>query len=202
MRTQVACEDAARIYKACGGSYDKYDQTPVCVTGEPDGDISKVAVGITQDTGISERSKNLYAMSTTGQALEDGFSREIQVSYPVPLPPFNPWRGTALPASCPYKSCPLAIPHLSSGSLDFLLEDFDKAFIRRLGDVAGGAAHDPHGSSCGSDREQKKKGGEETCSGKRTCKRERYWNGTRRTLAARGASRQLEQAVELRGEQF
>ena len=31
MRTQVACEDASRIYKAAGGSYDKYDQRPVVV---------------------------------------------------------------------------------------------------------------------------------------------------------------------------
>ena len=137
MRTQVACEDAARIYKACGGSYDKYDQRPVVVASAPNGTIANQSVGITQDSGISERSKNLYAMSTTGLVLDDGFSREIQVSYPVPLPPFNPWRGHSLPASCPYKSCPLAIPHLSSGSLDFLLEDFQKGFLRRLGDIVG-----------------------------------------------------------------
>ena len=137
MRTQVACEDAARIYKACGGSYDKYDQVPVSVSAAPTGALADVAVGITQDSGINERSKNLYAMSTTGQVTDD-FVREIQVSYPVPLPPFNPWRGHSLPASCPYKSCPLAIPHLSSGSLDFLLEDFDQAFLRRLGDVQAG----------------------------------------------------------------
>ena len=108
----------------------------------PDGkpETASISVGITQDSGINERSKNLYAMSTTGQVIDD-FSREIQVSYPVPLPPFNPWRGYSLPASCPYKSCPLAIPHLSSGSLDFLLEDFDKAFLRRLGDVQAGASN-------------------------------------------------------------
>ena len=144
MRTQVACEDAARIYKACGGSYDKYDQRPCVVSGAPDGDIAHQSVGITQDSGISERSKNLYAMSTTGQVLADGFSREIQISYPVPLPPFNPWRGHSLPASCPYKSCPLAIPHLSSGSLDFLLEDFTSAFLRRLGDVQDGSSRKRH----------------------------------------------------------
>ena len=140
MRTQVACEDAARIYKSCGGSYDKFDQRPVSVSVAPDGALANISVGITQDSGISERSKNLYAMSTTGQAIEE-FAREIQVSYPVPLPPFNPWRGHSLPASCPYKSCPLAIPHLSSGSLDFLLEDFEKAFLRRLGDVGRGATN-------------------------------------------------------------
>ena len=101
MRTQVACEDAARIYKACGGSYDKYDQRAVSVSSAPTGQVASISVGITQDSGINERSKNLYAMSTTGQVTED-FKREIQVSYPVPLPPFNPWRGHSLPASCPY----------------------------------------------------------------------------------------------------
>jgi hypothetical protein len=153
MRTQVACEDAARIYKACGGSYDKYDQRPVSVPGttggaafDGNGVVTNYACGITQDSGINERSRCLYAMSATGKNSDatvaaDGFTaRVIQVSYPVPLPPFNPWRGHSLPASCPYKSCPLAIPHLSSGSLDFLLEDFQKAFLRRLGDVARGGA--------------------------------------------------------------
>ena len=144
MRTQVACEDAARIYKACGGSYDKFDQRAVSVSNDPTGAIANIAVGITQDSGITERSKNLYAMSCTGQIVGGtDFSRDIQVSYPVPLPPFNPWRGHSLPASCPYKSCPLAIPHLSSGSLDFLLEDFKIGFLRRLGTVlpgGGGAA--------------------------------------------------------------
>ena len=145
MRTQVACEDSARIYKACGGSYDKYDQRPVIVaisTPANSGgkqDLSKTAVGITQDSGINERSKALYSMSATGQIVDET-QRIIQISYPVPLPPFNPWRGHSLPASCPYKSCPLAIPHLSSGSLDFLLEDFEKAFLRRLGDTQGGEA--------------------------------------------------------------
>ena len=143
MRTQVACEDSARIYKACGGSYDKYDQRPCIVaiakpgTSGGDQDLAKTAVGITQDSGINDRSKALYAMSATGQVVSNT-ERIIQISYPVPLPPFNPWRGHSLPASCPYKSCPLAIPHLSSGSLDFLLEDFEKAFLRRLGDTVGG----------------------------------------------------------------
>ena len=139
MRTQVACEDAARIYKACGGSYDKYDQRPVSVAFEvaPDGTLAHMRAGITQDSGINERSKTLYSMSATGKVV-DSVHRVIQISYPIPLPPFNPWRGHSLPASCPYKSCPLAIPHLSSGSLDFLLEDFEKAFLRRLGDVTAG----------------------------------------------------------------
>ena len=140
MRTQVACDDAARLYKSAGGAYDKYDQRAVVVQGGAcAGALTNRRVGCTQDSGINERSKNLYAMSTTGQQI-NGFEREIQISYPVPLPPFNPWRGTALPASCPYKSCPMAIPHLSSGSLDFLLEDFDKAFLRRLGDARAGVA--------------------------------------------------------------
>ena len=127
MRTQVSSEDAARIYKSAGGSYDKYDQTPVVVASIKADDGATVvgrAVGITQDSGISSRSKALYACSSTGQVVASpaaaGFAgaqiaREIQISFPVPIPPFNPWRGYALPASCPYKSCPLAIPHLSAG---------------------------------------------------------------------------------------
>ena len=147
MRTQVSSEDAARIYKSAGGSYDKYDQTPVVVGSIHENAISGRAVGITQDSGISSRSKALYACSTTGKvvasAADAGFAgaqvaREIQISFPVPIPPFNPWRGHALPASCPYKSCPLAIPHLSAGGLDFLLEDFEKGLLRRLGTVTQG----------------------------------------------------------------
>jgi hypothetical protein len=142
MRTQVACEDAARIYKAAGGSYDKYDQRPVVAAKVPnvasvDQDLAQVSVGITQDSGINERSKCLYSMSVDGKTTGE-IERVVQISYPVPLPPFNPWRGHSLPASCPYKSCPLAIPHLSSGSLDFLLEDFEKAFLRRLGNTKSG----------------------------------------------------------------
>ena len=60
-------------------------------------------------------------------------ARIIQISYPVPVPPCNPWRGAPLPATCPYKNCPLAIPHFSAGGLDFLFEDFEKAFLRYLG---------------------------------------------------------------------
>ena len=136
VRTQVACEDVARIYKSSGGSYDKFDQTPVCVGT---GNLNAISCGITQDSGISERSKNLYAQSYNGKVeTDDHFSRYIQVSYPVPIPPFNPWRGYALPASCPYTKCPYAIPHLSAGGLDFLMEDFEKGFIRRLGGVRAG----------------------------------------------------------------
>jgi len=68
----------------------------------------------------------------------------LQVSYPVPVAPLNPWRGYALPATSPYKNTPLAIPHLSAGGLDFLIEDFGKAFLRRMGvplTIANGAAN-------------------------------------------------------------
>ena len=145
VRTQVACDDAAQIYKSAGGSYDRYDQTPVVVGSTAVNAITKMA-GITQDSGIASRSKALYSQSYDGKAVaaQSGFfkdktiSRIIQISFPVPLPPFNPWRGYSLPASCPYKSCPLAIPHLSSGGLDFLLQDFSTAFLRRLGTVSTG----------------------------------------------------------------
>ena len=33
----------------------------------------------------------------------------------------------------PLQEHPLAIPHLSAGGLDFLIEDFQKSFIRRMG---------------------------------------------------------------------
>ena len=137
LRTQVSSADAARIYKSAGGAYDHYDQTPVVVSG-----VGTLSVGITQDTGINERSKTLYSLvNDVGAATAAGtaFSRVVQISVPIPLPPFNPWRGYALPASSPYTKCPLAIPHLSAGGLDFLLEDFATAFIRRLGKAG---AHD------------------------------------------------------------
>ncbi len=85
MRTQVACEDASRIYKACGGSYDKYDQRPVVVAthAQPDGAVNfaRQGVGITQDSGINERSKALYSMSATGKVVDE-VARIIQISYP------------------------------------------------------------------------------------------------------------------------
>ena len=135
LRTQVSSADAARIYKSAGGSYDHYDQTPVIVS-TVQAVAAGTSVGITQDTGINERSKTLYSLiNDAGAATAAGtaFSRIVQISVPIPLPPFNPWRGYALPASSPYTKCPLAIPHLSAGGLDFLLEDFATAFIRRLG---------------------------------------------------------------------
>ena len=90
------------------------------------------------DSGVLERSKTLYASLCTGKHDQSGDAvptREVWVSYPVPVAPFNPWRGYALPASSPYTKCPLAIPHLSSGGLDFLLEDlldFLREAVRRL----------------------------------------------------------------------
>ena len=137
LRTQVSSADAARIYKSGGGAYDHYDQTPVAVSR-----VGEQMTGITQDTGINERSKTLYSLiNNNGEPTAAGtaFSRIVQISVPIPLPPFNPWRGYALPASSPYTKCPLAIPHLSAGGLDFLLEDFATSFIRRLG---AGGAHD------------------------------------------------------------
>ena len=95
--------------------------------------------GLTLDSGIAERCKNLYAMCTA----EGTFKRVLQVSYPVPVAPLNPWRGYALPATSPYKNTPLALPHFSAGGLDFLFEDFKVAFIRRLGRTTGVAADAP-----------------------------------------------------------
>ena len=150
LKCMVAGEDAARIYKSGGGGYDKYDQRPVVVRGrnEADNGSGPIAVGITQDSGINERSKTLFALIKTGDSGQSkvdaasGYSRRVQISIPIPIPPFNPWRGYALPASSPYTKCPLAIPHLSAGGLDFLLEDFATSFIRRLGGplTAGAAA--------------------------------------------------------------
>ena len=141
LKCMVASEDAARIYKSGGGAYDKYDQTPVVCRG-PDhnaGTLNRAQVGITQDSGINERSKALYALINSDY-MPDGtaFKRRVQISVPVPIPPFNPWRGYAMPASSPYTKTPLSIPHLSAGGLDFLLEDFATSFIRRLGSVIAG----------------------------------------------------------------
>ena len=134
LKCMVSGEDAARIYKSGGGGYDKYDQRPVIVTS-----AAGVSCGITQDSGINDRSKSLYALINNANQVDGAaFSRRVQISVPVPIPPFNPWRGYAMPASSPYTKTPLAIPHLSAGGLDFLLEDFATSFIRRLGSVIGG----------------------------------------------------------------
>ena len=59
LKCMVSGEDAARIYKSGGGGYDKYDQRPVITRGAHNGAI---ACGITQDSGINDRSKSLYAL--------------------------------------------------------------------------------------------------------------------------------------------
>ena len=157
MRTQLSSEDAARIYKCAGGAYDQFDKRPVALLptksyadnaqAVPDrahaGAALNLSQGYTQDSGITARSKALYSAATGHAIGADEMEREVWVSYPVPVPPLNPWHGYVLPASCPYKNGSLAIPHFSAGGLDFLIEDFAKSFVRRLGgsSVAGvGAA--------------------------------------------------------------
>ena len=142
-RTQVSSEDSARIYKSCGGAYDASDAVGVCVPiyeAAHQNTANQVyhaqQAGLTLDSGIAERCKNLYSLCTN----EGTFKRTLQVSYPVPVAPLNPWRGYALPATSPYKNTPLALPHFSAGGLDFLFEDFKVAFIRRLGRTQGGDA--------------------------------------------------------------
>jgi len=167
MRTQVSSDDAARIYKSAGGAYDKNDAVGVCVPQYPADSnggaaayanlgalCAGVQAGVTVDSGIAERCKNLYALLEAPSGLKGG-ARILQVSYPVPVAPFNPFRGYSIPATSPYKSTPLAIPHLSAGGLDFLIEDFQKAFIRRMGmcipagadGVSGAAINPPVGTA-------------------------------------------------------
>ena len=154
MRTQVSSDDAARIYKSAGGKYDAGDAVGVCVPnyGADAADLANRAAwntacqaGVTVDSGIAERCKNLYALLEPGV----GGARILQVSYPVPVAPCNPWRGYALPATSPFKNTPLAIPHLSAGGLDFLIEDFQTAFIRRMGMVTNAAAFTDHAAPVG-----------------------------------------------------
>ena len=148
MRTQLSSEDAARIYKCAGGAYDQFDKRPVTTLptlnyvnnagaqqGRPAA-VQLVSQGYTQDSGITARSKALYSAATGHAIGADEMEREVWVSYPVPVPPLNPWHGYVLPASCPYKNGSLAIPHFSAGGLDFLIEDFAKSFVRRLGVAA------------------------------------------------------------------
>ena len=145
-RTQLSSEDSARIYKRSGGCYDQFDAkgvvTAATVIPAHGGNGAAVAnranaeaglcAGLTQDSGISERSKALYS-AVVDQEMVGNTTRKIWISYPVPVAPLNPWHGYVLPASCPYKNCPLAIPHLSAGGLDILMEDFATSFIRKLG---------------------------------------------------------------------
>ena len=161
LRTQISSDDAAKIYKSSGGRYDQKDQkgiAGVLYNGQLTNAGVKAAVangaaleagcqtvaGITQDSGVSDRCRAFFSLlqdgastgAVPGQPVGGGqtyTARYLQVSYPVPISPLNPWRGAAVPASCPYRKGPLAIPHLSAGGLDFLMEDFEQSFIRRLG---------------------------------------------------------------------
>ena len=149
MRTQISSEDAARIYKSSGGAYDQSDAVGVCVPTydkpnnanfvTPANQIvlnsqhKCVQAGVTLDSGIAERCKNLYALLEPVEDPQAPATRILQVSYPVPVAPLNPWRGYSVPSTSPYKSTPLAIPHFSAGGLDFLIEDFHVAFLRRMG---------------------------------------------------------------------
>jgi len=139
VRTQISSDDAAIIYKSAGGAYDKRDQRGV-VSMEGGQTAGICSAGITQDSGVSERTKTLFSLLRGSEStmVAAGTSRILQVSYPVPIAPLNPWRGHKVANSCPYSKCPLAIPHLSAGSLDFLLEDLATGFIRRLGQTRGG----------------------------------------------------------------
>ena len=143
MRTQVSSKDAARIYKSSGGAYDQSDAVGVSVpmyrvnaANDNNAQFIELQAGLTLDSGIAERCKNLYSLCLA----QGTHKRILQVSYPVPVAPLSPWRGYALPATSPYKNTPLAIPHFSAGGLDFLFEDFKTAFIRRLGRTIGGVA--------------------------------------------------------------
>ena len=171
MRTQVSSEDAARIYKSSGGAYDQSDAVGVCVpcydkpqeaaanggyliTAEfADAALAKQCqAGLTLDSGIAERCKTLYSLLEPATRIGNidahgngSATRILQVSYPVPVAPLNPWRGYSVPSTSPYKSTPLAIPHFSAGGLDFLIEDFQTAFIRRMGVVCPGAGVGAYG---------------------------------------------------------
>ena len=147
MRTQVSSEDAARIYKSAGGAYDANDAVGVAVpvfgavgtngNNNAQAFATNSQAGLTVDSGIAERCKTLYAL-TDGFVAGEPRTRILQVSYPVPVAPLNPWRGYSVPSTSPYKSTPLAIPHFSAGGLDFLIEDFQTAFLRRMGVVVPG----------------------------------------------------------------
>ena len=146
MRTQISSEDAARIYKSSGGAYDQSDAVGVCVPifsadgavyGTRDLQTSGCQAGLTLDSGIAERCKTLYALlEPAADVAANPATRILQVSYPVPVAPLNPWRGFSVPSTSPYKNTPLAIPHFSAGGLDFLIDNFHTAFIRRMGHAA------------------------------------------------------------------
>ncbi len=145
-KCMISSDDAAKIYKSSGGRFDQKDQKgcagiiyDATETGA-DARSNTSFAGITQDTGVSDRARALFSLLQGGDTdVVPGVlhtavgQRLLQVSWPVCISPFNPWRAAAVPASCPYRKGPLAIPHLSAGGLDLLMEDFDKCFIRRLG---------------------------------------------------------------------
>ena len=153
MRTQVSSEDAARIYKSAGGAYDANDAVGVAVpvfgavgtngNANAQAFATNSQAGLTVDSGIAERCKTLYAL-TDGFVAGQPRTRILQVSYPVPVAPLNPWRGYSVPSTSPYKNTPLSIPHFSAGGLDFLFEDFHKAFIRRMGVIGPDPAANPN----------------------------------------------------------
>ena len=159
-KLMISSDDSAKIYKSSGGRFDQKDQKGcagvifndiVAANGaraahnaQTEAGGARTFAGITQDTGVSDRARALFSLLQGGPgdvvgAVQNG-ERYLQVSWPVCVSPFNPWRAAAVPASCPYRKGPLAIPHLSAGGLDLLLEDFEKCFIRRLGRTAGTSA--------------------------------------------------------------
>ena len=157
-KLMISSDDSAKIYKSSGGRFDQKDQKGcagviyndiLAANGAraahgaqaANGGAARTFAGITQDTGVSDRARALFSLLQDGSGTVPGATqngeRYLQVSWPVCVSPFNPWRAAAVPASCPYRKGPLAIPHLSAGGLDLLLEDFEKCFIRRLGRTSG-----------------------------------------------------------------
>ena len=105
-RTQISSEDSARIYKRSGGAYDMFDSRAVVtaasiipvhnangatVNGRAQAE-SGLCAGVTQDSGISDRSKALYS-AVLDETMVGNTTRKIYVSWPVPVAPLNPWHG-------------------------------------------------------------------------------------------------------------
>jgi len=111
MRTQISSDDAARIYKSAGGAYDQGDAVGVCVPiygagggggavyANPAARQTNCQAGLTVDSGIAERCKTLYALLQPQPTAANGGTRILQVSYPVPVAPLNPWRGYSVPST-------------------------------------------------------------------------------------------------------
>ena len=157
-KCMISSDDAAKIYKSSGGRFDQKDQKGCAgviynnivdnvgvrvghAAAAAAGGAVRTFCGIVQDTGVSDRTRALFSLLQGGidqTAAHDAAGRNLgerylQVSWPVCVSPFNPWRAASVPASCPYRKGPLAIPHLSAGGLDLIMDDFQKSFIRRLG---------------------------------------------------------------------